>query len=226
VRTSFACAPSALAAALVLAGCATGPARSPTTPSAPPAGPASVETLAAAIADDAARSEHPASSEIRNELAAAATRDAQACIALAPHAAACLYGQAVALGLAARAHPSHASSDLNEMLQALASAELADPNYDHGGPARVRALVLTRAPGWPLGPGDPEAAVVAARRAVGLEPQYPPNLLALAAAQEKAGDNPGARESFTQALAAAQALPPNSDRDGWLREAQQGLGHR
>jgi hypothetical protein len=112
------------------------------------------------------------------------------------------------------------------MLDTLGRAESADPNYDEAGPARVRALVLTRAPGWPLGPGDAEAGLAAARRAVTLRPQYPPNLLALAEALSKTGDGNGARETYARARDAAQALPDAADRNEWLREAEQGLQRR
>ena len=109
------------------------------------------------------------------------------------------------------------------MLEVLTQAESADPNYDEAGPARVRALVLIRAPGWPLGPGDADAGLAAARRAVSLRPQYPPNLLALAEALAKTGDASGARENYQRARDAAQALPAAADRDEWLSEADQGL---
>ncbi len=87
----------------------------------------------------------------------------------------------------------------------------------------MRALVLIRAPGWPLGPGDAEAGLVAARRAVTLRPQYPPNLLALAEALAKTGDANGAQENYALARDAALALPAAADRDAWLREADRGL---
>ena len=90
-------------------------------------------------------------------------------------------------------------------------------------PARVRALVLIRAPGWPLGPGDAEAGLAAARRAVTLRPIYPPNLLALAEALATTGDRSGARENYARAHEAALALPAAADRDEWLREADHGL---
>jgi hypothetical protein len=109
------------------------------------------------------------------------------------------------------------------MLAELEGAEAADPGYDEAGPARVRALVLTRAPGWPLGPGDPAAGVIAARRAVNLRPQYPPNLLALAEALAKSADAPGARAAYQRARDEAIALPESADRDEWLREADRGL---
>jgi hypothetical protein len=185
--------------------------------------PTSVEALAAAIATDAQRSERETDPRIRGELAEEASRDADACVTREPQAAACLYGRAVALGLEARARPTHASELLNKMLEDLASAELADPDYDQAGPARVRALVLIRAPGWPLGHGDAEAGLVAARRAVTLRPQYPPNLLALAEAQAKTGDSSGARENYARVRDAAQAMAATADRDDWLRQADQGL---
>jgi len=205
---------------LAVAACATRP------PQAPPvqiAGPASVAGLAAAIESDAKRSDHESDSRIRGELAAEASRNAEVCLLREPQAAACLYGRAVAFGLAARAHPVHAGELLNNMLASLARAESADPNYDEAGPARVRALVLIRAPGWPVGPGDAEAGLAAARRAAALRPLYPPNLLALAEALAKTGDGSGARETYARAYDAALALPATADREQWLREANQAL---
>jgi hypothetical protein len=182
-----------------------------------------VEELAAAIAADAKRSDREPDAKIRAELAAEANNDAAACLAREPQAAGCLYGRAIALGLEARAHPTRAGELLNAMLGSLADAEAVDPSYDEAGPARVRALVLIRAPGWPLGPGDAETGLVAARRAATLRPQYPPNLLALAEALAKTGDSSGARQNYEHARALAQALPAGTDRDGWLREADEAL---
>ncbi len=185
--------------------------------------PSSVAELAAAIETDAQRSDHETDSKIRRELASEASADADACLALEPQAVACLYGRAVALGLNARAHPTRAGEYLTSMLDALTRAESADPSYDEAGPARVRALVLIRAPGWPLGPGDADAGLAAARRAVTLRPDYPPNLLALAEALAKTGDAGGALQIYTRARDAAQALPASPDRDEWLHQADQGL---
>jgi hypothetical protein len=183
----------------------------------------SAEALAAAIAADAQRSEDETDPAVRAELADESSRDAEACLAREPQTVACLYGHAVAMGLEARAHPTRALELLNKMLEELTSAEAADPTYDEAGPARVRALVLSRAPGWPLGPGDAAAGLVAARRAVTLRPQYPPNLLALAEAQAKTGDASGAQESYARARDVAQVLPASADRDKWLRQADQAL---
>lgn len=207
---------------LALAACATQPR--PAAPSTEPgAQPASVAELAAAIDADSKRSDQEADSTVRAALAADASRDADACLSREPQAAACLFGHAVALGLEARAHPTRAGELLKLMLDALAKAEAADPNYEEAGPARVQALVLIRAPGWPLGPGDPDAGLAAAWRAVAQRPHYPPNLLALAESLSKTGDRNGAKESYSRAHDAALALPETADREGWLREADQGL---
>jgi hypothetical protein len=185
----------------------------------------SIGELAAAIDAAAKRSDHEPDGKLRAQLAAQASRDADACLGHEPQAAACLYGHAVALGLEARAHPTQAAGLLTTMLDSLGSAEAADSAYDEAGPARVRALVLIRAPGWPLGPGDAEAGLLAARRAVALRPLYPPNLLALAEALAKTGDAKGARDTYAQAGALAQSLPATADRDDWLQQAAQGLAH-
>ena len=210
---------AAVAAALLLTACKT-----PVVRSTPPDASMSVEQLAAAVAEDARRSDAETDSKIREQLAANASRDAQACLVRAPQAATCLYYHAIALGLEARAHPLRAAEALKSMLDALTGAESADAQIDEGGPARVKALVLVKAPAWPLGPGDPEAGLASARRAVSLKPQYPPNVLVLAEALAKTGDTRGAREAYDRARELCQALPPSRDRDDWLRQAEQAPG--
>ena len=66
-----------------------------------------------------------------------------------------------------------ADNGLKTMVPALRRAIEKDPEYDDAGPDRVMALVLVRAPGWPVGPGDPEAALEHAKKAVSLRPEYP-----------------------------------------------------
>jgi hypothetical protein len=208
--------------ALILAGCSM-PAQRIAAPAPPPS--ATVAQLVAQIDADAAKSDHESDAQTRTELAADARGDADACIAQAPQSAACLFGSALALGLDARAHPAHAPATLKDMLARLAQAEALDPAYKDAGPARVQALVLARAPPWPLGPGDAEQAVSAARRAVALRPAYPPNWLALAEAQSKAGSAGEAEASYARARDAARALPEGPDRNDWLQQAEQHAGH-
>jgi hypothetical protein len=213
----------AVLAALALIGCKTAaPGAGNPGAAAPGTIPDTIEGLAAAIAADARHSDTETDSKTREQLAADASRDGDACLARSPQAAACLYYHGVALGLEARAHPLHAAELLKSMLDALAAAESADRRYDHGGAARVQALVLIKAPGWPLGPGDPDAGLLAARRAVEIEPDYAPNELALAEALAKTGDAGGAHRAYARAheLAEAAASP---ERDDWLSQAAQGL---
>jgi hypothetical protein len=206
---------------LLLAACVTPPKRAATP--LPPSAPTSVEGLAAAIQADAARSDKEKDGSVRSQLADEAMAYADACVAKAPQAAGCLYGRGLAYGLQAQAHHLQAGDLLKSMLESLNAADTADPGYDNAGPARVRSQVLIRAPGWPAGPGDPDAGLDSAKRAVELRPQYPPNLLALADAQAKTGDANGAKETYARARDAAQAMPAGESRDGWIREADQGL---
>jgi hypothetical protein len=187
--------------------------------------PGSVDELIAAVAADARRSDRETDTKIRETLAADAYNDAAACVARAPQSAACLYYQGVALGLMARAHPTRAGELLRSMLEALNAAAAIDAGYDNAGPLRVQALVLIKAPGWPLGPGDPDAGLAAARRAVSLVPQYPPNVLALAEALAKTGDSRGAQENYRRARDLAQPLAATADRDDWIAQADQALKH-
>jgi hypothetical protein len=203
---------------LVVAGCKVPPGK----PLAPPSS-MTVEQLAAAVASDARRSDAESDSTARSQLAADALGNAQACLERAPQEAACLYYHAIALGLQARAHPLQSSEALKSMLEALGAAEAANPEYDEAGPARVKALVLVKAPAWPLGPGDAEAGLASARRAVALRPQHPPNVLALAEALAKSGDTRGAQDAYRHAQELSQALPPSRDREDWLRQADQAL---
>ena len=191
----------------------------------PPATGGSVEEWAAAVAQDSRRSDAEHDGKVREQLAAHALAQSQACLQLAPQAPACLYYHGVALGLEARVHPLRANDLLKSMLESLTAAEAADPNYDKAGPERVKALVLVRAPSWPLGPGDADTGVIEARKAVELQPQHPPNQLALAEALSKSGDAAGARQAYQRVRDLAQALPASADRDDWLKQADQGLGH-
>jgi len=206
---------------LLLVGCVT-PTKRAAAP-LPPSAPTSVEGLAAAIQDDAARIEKEQNDDVRARLADEAMAYADACMAEAPQAAACLYGRGLAYGLQARTHRAQALGLLKPMLESLNAADAADPGYDNAGPARVRSQLLLKAPSWPAGPGDPDAALDSAKRAVELRPQYPPNLLALAQALAATGDANAAKETYLRARDAAQALPAGDSRDGWIREADQGL---
>jgi len=205
--------------AAVLGACASQPPALP-----PPPASATVADLTAAVLADSERRDRESDAKVRGDLADDAMNNAKACVDRFPQTGACLYARAIGLGLQARSHPADAIGLLNSMLMDLGSAEDLDPNFDQAGPSRVRALVLLRAPAWPLGPGDADSGLEWARRAVMLRPQYPPNLLALAEAQAKTDDARGATESYTKARQLAEAMPETADRADWLRQAEAGLG--
>jgi hypothetical protein len=223
------CVVLALVAAISVVGCISGPKRSKPDSHGPGHAQVtggSVAEYAATIKANAQRSDHESDGKVRAKLAAQSSSAADACLALDPKAAACQYSKAVATGMEARAHPTRAVGLLGDMLENLDNADATDPNYDKAGPSRVRALVLIRAPGWPLGPGDADAGLAAARRAVSLQPDYPPNILALAEALLKTGDEKGARESYAHARDLAQALPAGPERDDWLHDVDDGLQNK
>jgi len=186
-------------------------------------GSTTVAALAQAVEAAADRVEQEQDSGVRRAILAQAERDAATCLARAPQTAGCQYSAALVQGLDAREHPLHFRGFLKRMLAGLTRAEALDPNYDFAGPARVQALVFVRAPGWPIGPGDPKAALAAAQRAVAAQPDYPPNWLALGETQARMGAKGDAHASYARARALAEPLPPSPDRNEWLHEARAGL---
>jgi hypothetical protein len=192
-----------LLAVSLLAACAT---RRPVTP--PPTTGTAVLTpqqLLAAVQGAADHIDQVKDSGQRAQLLAAATMSAQQCLAVAADDAHCQYAQAQVLGLTAREHPVQAVGLLKQMLVDLTKAEGLDPALDHAGPARLAAVVLLRAPPWPLGPGDVDGALAAAQRAVQRAATYPPNLITLAQAQAKSESTAQARATYAKAQLAVQA---------------------
>ncbi len=189
-------------------------------------GPRDAETarLARAVLDEADRGEHAANDAERRASGEQAARDADACLARDANAGICQYAHAVALGLAAREHPMQALGLIKQMVASLKRAEATVPDYDSAGPERVQAVVLMRAPGWPLGPGDKHAALAAAQRAVDRRPDYPDNWLTLSDVQRSLGHKEDARASAERAHAAAERLPESAGRSEWLGKADRALG--
>jgi tetratricopeptide (TPR) repeat protein len=153
-------------------------------------------------------------------LAAGAVEAGQSCLRRAPASALCHYGMALALGVQARARRTTALEGLKRMVAHLERAADEDPTVDHAGPRRVLALVLVRAPGWPIGPGDPEAALGAARDAVRLSPEYPPNQLALAEALLATGATEEGRAAARRGAALARGRAGDPDAEEWIRDGE------
>jgi cytochrome c-type biogenesis protein CcmH/NrfG len=99
------------------------------------------------------------------------------------------------------------------MIPLLEEVNAAAPLLDKAGGHRVLALVLLRAPGWPAGPGDPEAALDHARTADQLVADDADNLLALGEALAENGDANGARLAYGRALRIARQRAAAGDPD-------------
>lgn len=211
--------PLALAAAL---GATT--ACAPALRALPPAEavPADPAALASEVHVLAREIERSADGPRRTGLAERAVAAGLRCEQAAPSSPGCDYALAIALGMLVRERPATAHDGLARMTSLLRHAAASEPSLDHRGPDRVLALLLLRAPGWPLGPGDAEEALAAARRAVGGSPEWAPNQLALAEALDRNGDAAGGRTAAERALrlaevAAAQGHPDAAE---WGRQAR------
>jgi len=184
-----------------------------------------VDGLLGAVRAKTWLAEHVAGASARETLAVSAVQAAQWCGRRAPEDRACDYWLAVALGLQARERHSTAEDALKRMVALLRRAAAAGPALDEAGPHRVLALVLLRAPAWPIGPGDPEAGLDEARKAVALRPGHPPNQVALGEALAAAGKAQAARQAYLEALDLARSRQAAGDPDAgdWVREAEGAL---
>jgi cytochrome c-type biogenesis protein CcmH/NrfG len=99
------------------------------------------------------------------------------------------------------------------------------PTLDAAGGHRVLALVLLRAPGWPTGPGDPDAALEHARQADSLVPSNAQNLLALGEALAATDHAEEARAAYARAESIARTLAAGGDPDAaeWAESAARTL---
>jgi tetratricopeptide (TPR) repeat protein len=169
--------------------------------------------------------DHERDGRRRQAMALSAVQTAQWCGRRAPDLPACDYWLAVAIGLQARENRATADDGLKKMVPSLERAIAKDPRYDEAGPDRILALVLLRAPGWPLGPGDPESGLSHAKKAVELAPEYPPNVMALAEAYAANKDRARARDEYNKAkaLAATRRAALDPDAPFWIVEADQAL---
>jgi hypothetical protein len=137
----------------------------------------------------------------------------------------CKYRLALALGQQARERRSTGADALPKIVSLLEEVIAGAPRLDDAGGHRVLALVLLRAPGWPAGPGDPEAGLGHARKADELVPDNPQNLLVLGEALVANASPEPARLAYTRAAALAQALAARGDPDAqeWADSAARAL---
>jgi hypothetical protein len=186
-------------------------------------GPEDAGALAAEARAAARATQHEPSADTRHALTEKAVAAGQRCEQVAPASPACDYALALAVGVQARERPSTATKGLSLMVELLKRANGNDAQQDSAGPSRVLALVLLRAPGWPLGPGDADAGLKAAQKAVELFPNYAPNQLALSEALLVAADEAGSRAAAKRGLELARlAISGGGEQDAndWVREAE------
>ncbi len=210
---------------LVLLVCATACAAplQPLPTAATTSAPEDAGALAAEARAAARATQHEASSDTRHALTEKAIAAGQRCEQVAPASPACDYALALALGIQARERPSTAAKGLPLMVELLKRADGKDAQQDYAGPSRVLALVLLRAPGWPLGPGDTDAGLKAAQKAVELFPNYAPNQLALSEALLVAADETGSRAAAKRGLELARLAVSRGgeeDANDWVRDGE------
>jgi len=189
------------------------------------ADPSRVEGLAGVSRVAVWQVEHESDPAARKTHVDQALQAAQLCGRTAPADARCDFWLAIALGLQARERPATAHDAMGRMVEALRRAIARDPDQDEAGPHRVLALVLLRAPGWPLGPGDGESGLAEARTAAARFPDHPPNQLALGEGLRKNGRPDEARAAFVRARDGARARAAEGDRDApeWEDQAERAL---
>lgn len=161
----------------------------------------------------------------RGRLVEEAVELGQWCQRRAPANPECDYRLALALGQQARERTSTGRDALGKIVALLRRAIARDPDLDSAGPHRVLALVLLRAPSWPLGPGDPEAALAEARAAARRFPDAPENQLVLGEALAARGARDEARAAFRRALELATTARSAGEVEAgqWVAEAQSRL---
>jgi tetratricopeptide (TPR) repeat protein len=186
---------------------------------------ARVEGLLGAAEASAWLIEHEADAPRRERLATEAVQICQWCVRRAPERIECNYRLALAIGQQARERSSTALDGLKRMMPLLDQVIARAPTLDAAGGHRVMALVLLRAPGWPTGPGDPEAALEHARKADALVPDEAQNLLALAEALSATDQQEEARKTYAraEAIAKASAAAGNPDAAEWADTAARAL---
>jgi tetratricopeptide (TPR) repeat protein len=159
----------------------------------------------------------------KKDLASEEVQLGQWCQRRAPSNAECDYRLAIALGQQARERPATGRDAMGKMVDLLHHAIDASPKLDAGGAHRVLAMLLLRAPGWPIGPGDNEAALEEARAAVEVAPDSIGNQLALGEALAANDHADEALAAYRRAAALAQAAHADPEVAHQLADAQAGI---
>jgi tetratricopeptide (TPR) repeat protein len=165
---------------------------------------------------------HFEATEERRSMATEAVATAQWCARREPADPSCPYWLAIAVGVQTNERRDTAADGLEVMERSLRAAIERDESTDRAGPHRVLATLLLRAPGWPTGPGDADAALPHAQRAVELFGAFAPNWLALGEALRETEQPRPAADAYTCALRLAEASD-DPDSGSWKSEAAAAL---
>ncbi|MGC4118278.1 MAG: tetratricopeptide repeat protein [Myxococcales bacterium] len=108
------------------------------------------------------------------------------------------YWMAVNLGLAIQQRGMAALPLLPVEMAALKTSQAAK-EIELGGPLRALGMLYLKAPSWPAGPGDLDAAMELLKEAVDTYPSHPLNHLFYAQALRESGDGGGASKELARA---------------------------
>ncbi|MFT3698040.1 MAG: hypothetical protein QM831_33170 [Kofleriaceae bacterium] len=145
----------------------------------------------------------------------------QWCGKRAPGNAECDYRLAIAIGQQARERTATGKDAMDRMVALLKNASKKAPELDGGAPHRVLAIVYLRAPAWPMGPGDPEAALDEAKAAVTIK-STAENQLTLGEAYAANDQTDAAKQAYGKALGLARESK-DPDAGQWAKQAEEGL---
>lgn len=129
------------------------------------------------------------------------------------------YYRAISTGLFAQEHKLSAKNSMNQIRRDLTLAIKINPGYDDGGPHRILGALYLRAPGPPMGPGSRRKAILHLEAAYQISMFYPENILFLAEAYIKVGDNEKAKALLGKLPASFIAHGDSTDHADWQQRS-------
>jgi len=116
------------------------------------------------------------------------------------------YYKAGALGLVLQHDPSVGLKRISEVIDSLHQAIEIDGRFSHAAPHLALGAILLKAPPFPTGPGDLDAALESLEQAVKHAPRWPENWLWLAEAKLADRDLAGAKRDAKRCLVLLEGM--------------------
>ena len=132
------------------------------------------------------------------------------------------YWFAICLGQILRERGMSGLSLLSEEIKALKTAQ-EEPSIDLGGPSRVLGMLYLKAPGWPAGPGDHDAALELLSEVASQYPSHPLNHIFYGEALLATGDKKTAAQHFAKGKDLAREELWGDIAHSWQQQAQEQL---